>query len=196
MAQATATAIAGDTGGGPNTSAPKDNAATGQAPGLPNWLTLRGQFRGRFEGQTGIGFEPGNNDADFLSRLRLDLSIKPLPWLRMYVQGQDSRAGGYNNRTAAVQDPLELRLAYLEVGNSEQGGVTARVGRQEMSYGGGRLFSAAEWGNTARTFEGATLSLFRWQMKLDLLTASVIQPDMSRFDRHKPGEVSVYPAPI
>lgn len=93
-------AIAGEDSS--RTTAP-DNATVSHVRVHPDWFSLHGQFRGRLEGPAGNAFEPGNNDVDFLSRLRLDLAIKPLSWMRIHVQGQDSRAAGYDNRTASVQ---------------------------------------------------------------------------------------------
>jgi hypothetical protein len=62
------------------------------------------------------------------------------------------------------------------------------VGRQEFSYGGGWLLSPSDWSNTTRTFDGAVWSVKQSGVKVDLFTASVIQADPNRFDRHKPGE--------
>src|SRR5215468_5361807 len=61
---------------------------------LPDWLGFSGQYRGRFEGQTGRDFIPGNNDFYYLSQLRLDLNIRVCSQLRVMLEGQDSHAPG------------------------------------------------------------------------------------------------------
>src|SRR5216683_85182 len=57
---------------------------------LPDWLRIGGEYRGRLEGPTGIGFS-GTNDFYFLDRLRVKLGIKPKEWLLFYGEVQDSR---------------------------------------------------------------------------------------------------------
>jgi hypothetical protein len=49
---------------------------------LPKWLQLGGEYRARVEGFTGSGFKVNTEDAYLLSRLRLNMTIRPESWLK------------------------------------------------------------------------------------------------------------------
>src|SRR5215831_7905337 len=108
---------------------------------LPSWLELGLQARGRIEAPLGIGFAPGSDDVYYSSRLRFNMGVKPAPWLRFFTQVQDSRAPGYDSGPvpSSVYNPWELRQGYVELSPSERLGLQARVGRQELHFGSGRL---------------------------------------------------------
>jgi hypothetical protein len=163
-------------------------AADGPDPA--RWLSFGAQVRGRLEAPGGIGFKPDSNDTYYLNRLRFDVTVKPASWLRLFAQGQDTRAYFYDSGkpSGSMQDPWELRQGYAEIGGGETKGVKLRAGRQELIYAGGWLAATADWGITARVFDAAVLSLYRPGVKADLFASSVVQPDPERFDRHKPGE--------
>jgi hypothetical protein len=174
-----------------DTASQPTNAAVDQPlekSAWPKWLKLGVVERNRMEAPFGVGFKKGADQLYDLNRFRLDVTIKPVSWLQFYAQGQDTRAFAYQNAGGSMQDPVDLRQAYVQVGDGERNGYMARVGRQEMTYASGWLFSPADWGNTGRTLDGAVLSYRHSGLKVDLLTASVVQADPSSFDRHKPGD--------
>jgi len=141
----------------------------------------------RTEGRTGIGFEKGSDDLYFLSRLRLDVGIKATPWLKLFVQGQDSRSPGNLRSNSRVRDPLDLRQAYFELSAAAQGWIKVKVGRQELRYGSERLISPADWGNAARTFDAAKLTLGNPDTNVDIFAASVVQIDTKALNRRRDG---------
>src|ERR1700757_1166288 len=55
---------------------------------LPDWFRIGGQYRGRVEGPTGIGFA-STNDSYYLERIRLHMGIQPKDWLLFYGEAQD-----------------------------------------------------------------------------------------------------------
>src|ERR1700675_4611370 len=57
---------------------------------LPSWLRIGGEYRGRLEGPTGIGFN-STDDFYFLDRLRVKLGINPKEWLLFFGEVQDAR---------------------------------------------------------------------------------------------------------
>jgi hypothetical protein len=157
---------------------------------LPSRLTLGGQIRGRFELPWGAGYASGAEDFYFASRIRLDLGVRVTPWSRLFIQTQDSRLTGYETgaRPASMQNPLDVRQLYVELGKAEGSGVRLRAGRQELNYGGGWLVSAADWGNTSRVFDAAVMSATFAGFRGDAFAGSVVLADGGRLDRHKPGE--------
>jgi hypothetical protein len=155
---------------------------------LPPWLHLGGQIRGRFEYPTGASMVNAGSDGYYLSRLRVELGIKPVSWLTFFAQAQDARTGAYNTPApTTMHDPLDLRQAYVSVAREGPVTATLRAGRQELAFGGERLIGPSDWG-MSRTFDALDLSLVHGRARLDLLAGSPVLIDSSRFDRHKPGE--------
>lgn len=142
---------------------------------LPPWLKLSGEFRTRVEGRTGFSFQPNNNDAYGLFRTRLNLELIPVPWLDIFGQAQDAHAIGYDNGRplATIEDPLDLRQAYIRFGNPK-GWIKFTVGRQLLSYGDQRLIGPLDWTNVSRSFDAARLELGTDNYKVDLFAASVV----------------------
>jgi hypothetical protein len=87
-----------------------------------------------------------------------------------------------------MQDPFDLRQAYIQIGNPEGSAPMFRIGRQELAYGAGRLIASGEWSATTKTFDVARFSLHTGAGTFDLVGGSVVQADPDGFDRHKPGE--------
>jgi hypothetical protein len=173
------------------TTQPSTNVAEqppAESSAWPKWLKFGAVVRNRMEAPFGVGFKKGADQLYDLNRVRLDVTIKPASWLQFLVQGQDTRAFGYTSPSGSLQDPVDLRQAYVQVGDGERSGYMARVGRQEMTYAGSWLFSPSDWGNTGRTMDGAVVSYKRSGLKVDVLTASAMLLDGTRFDRHRPGD--------
>jgi hypothetical protein len=162
---------------GAQTSGPAPLAVDGQ---LTPWLQVRGEFRARIEGFTGGGFAD-NSDAYWMDRFRLNATVNPTTSMKFVVQVQDARAFDKTagSQAAPLRDTLDLRMAYGEFGSTN----TVRIGRQELVFGEQRLIGHLSWLNTARTFDGARVTLKRKGLQLDAFAASVvtIQPDL--FDR-------------
>ena len=171
----------------PSAEAP---ASPKQAPAAskeewPGWLVVGGELRGRGEMFTSIGFREGVEDLYYLSRVRLNASIQPRPWLRFFAQAQDSQALGYNSRPfpSNITDSIDLRQAYVELGFTKAEPWGLRVGRQELIFGEERLIGASNWGNVARTFDAARLTYTRGQARFDWFASSVVVAVNNRFNR-------------
>jgi hypothetical protein len=154
---------------------------------LPAWIQVGGQIRARFESPSGIGFSDRSDDY-LLTRLRLNVLVKPTPWLKMFAETQDSRATGYNKPVpSSTGNTLDLRQAYFEVSGEGKQSPMVRVGRQEIQLGGGRLIGLSDWGNWGMMVDGARAAVSNQDVRLDVFTFSPVQADDSRFDRHKAG---------
>ncbi len=151
---------------------------------LPPWFKLGAELRGRGEWWRGMGHVPGADDDYYLHRLRLQASIEPAPRLALFIEVQDAQAPGANRRhLAGAVNTLDLRQAYVAVGNRDKGPVRLLVGRQELALGAERLVGAANWGNVARTFDALRLTLQGREFRLDAFAAALTPAVIGRFDR-------------
>lgn len=156
---------------------------------LPKWLQLGGEYRARLEGFTGGGFKTNTEDAYLLSRLRLNLTIRPQSWLKFGFQGQDARVFWKNQHPAAPpsQDTFDLRQVYVEVGDVEKSKASFRGGRQELAFGDERLIGNSNWTNTARSFDALRGTLRGGRYHVDLFAARVVKQQDGEFDWSTPG---------
>jgi hypothetical protein len=124
-----------------------------------------------------------------LSRLRLDLTFTPTTWFDAFVQAQDSEPLGITpaHITTSVKDVFDLRQAYLQFQNGENGWFRFRVGRQELRYGQERLVGVSDWTNAPRVFDGFRLVLGSNKNHVDLFSASVVVNNPVAFDNHSGG---------
>jgi hypothetical protein len=157
---------------------------------IPSWLCFSGEFRDRAEGRTAYSFKPSVDDAYDLTRLRLNLEVTPQKWVRVFIQGQDTRALGIDASrvSSSLKDIFDLRQAYIEIKTGERDGVSLRVGRQELIFGAEHLVGASDWTNTARSFDGVRLGLAQGRARVDIFAASVVAINMTSFDQHIPGQ--------
>ena len=156
---------------------------------LPDWLQVGGLYRARFEGFLGRNFTHGENDIHFLNRLRFDLTVRATRWMRFVLEGQDSRT--YFNRSVPnappFANPMDLRLGYLQLGDSDQSPVSLRAGRQDLNFGEQRLLGNFNWINVGRSFDAVRLTLRHNRYRLDAFASSVVIPTSTGFDRPQTG---------
>jgi hypothetical protein len=151
----------------------------------PKWLSLRGEFRDRMEGGSNIGFTSGRDDLYNLSRFRFDVAVKPNPLFSVLVQAQDARVErkDIGSITSPFRDTFDLRQAYADIGNTQTGPFTLRVGRQEMFFGEQRLVGHLTWVNGARSFDGVRATFRTKGFKLDAFGTSVVRILDDQFDK-------------
>lgn len=158
---------------------------------LPSWLRFGGEYRGRFEGYSGGGFKPDTTDAYWLSRVRLNLTIRPVSWFRIYAEGQDARAIAKQPGQPPYENVWDIRQAFAELGDAEKGIFAVRVGRQEINYGDQRLVGSSNWTNTARTFDAvraiANFAMPAAAVRLEVFAASVVNVVDDTWDHHQQG---------
>ncbi len=164
-------------------------SASAEALHLPVWLQVGGQIRGRFEDPSGTSLLKNTANGYYLSRIRLNVGVRPTSWLRFFAEAQDARAGGYDTSPApnTLYNPVDLRQAYLQASYNGVVDVVARAGRQELAFGGERLIGPADWG-ISRSFDAVDIAVSRAGAKVDLFAGSSVLIDPTRLDRHKPGE--------
>ena len=97
-------------------SAPRDDVSRYANAELPSWMRIGGEERLRVEESGGTAFKPAGNGY-LLQRLRLNLDLTPLPWLKFSFQAQDSRVFFTNVSPApsSQKDPMDLRLGFVQL---------------------------------------------------------------------------------
>lgn len=157
--------------------------------GLPKWLSFGGEYRARLEGFSGGGFRSGNSDAYLLNRVRLNMKLAPASWMKFTFQAQDARVLGRNaGAVPPYKDSIDLRMAYVELGDVEKKTFAAKVGRQELVFGEQRLVGHVSWLNTARTFDAVMGSFHHGNIRVDAFAASVVNIRDGEFNRHRDGD--------
>ncbi|MEO7142095.1 MAG: alginate export family protein [Bryobacteraceae bacterium] len=143
---------------------------------LPYWLRFTGEERLRLEGFSGGGFQPDNSDGYLLNRFRFNMKLLPASWLKFQFQVEDSRVWFKDQKPYGppYQNTWDLRVAYVELGNTEKGLAGLRVGRQELSFGDERLVGPSPWSNTPRTFDAARGTLRHGKFRVDIFASSVV----------------------
>lgn len=128
----------------------------------------------RFRGETrsGNGVNPEGVDSFALSRLRLNLGLRPAKHVGVVVQAQDARVAGLDPGGNPLRfHNLGFRQLYVAFGH-ESGPVTLRAGRQELDYFEGRLIGARGWSNTTPVWDGGKLILRRGEDSVDVFAVS------------------------
>ena len=148
------------------------DSGAGSAPAPPR-LEIGGELRVRSEIRRGNGTDAPEVDDFALSRLRLNLGIRPSRQVRFFFQVQDSRVAGLasGRNRLRFRNPVDFRQAYVAVGR-ESGPLTLYAGRQELDYFQGRLIGGRNWSNTTPVWDGAKLTLRRGTDSVDVIAVA------------------------
>jgi len=167
---------------------PQTPVSTEVNKGLPTWLRFSGEERVRMENQNGVSFKDAG-DLFLLNRLRLDMEVRPVSWLRFRFESEDARVFGQNTlpAPASQKDAMDLRMGYVQVG-TEEGLVMFQGGRMPLTFGEGRILTDAVWSNVGRTFDAERLSLHGGPVRVDLFSGIAAKVDPLAFDQPTPGE--------
>ncbi|MEW6757063.1 MAG: alginate export family protein [Acidobacteriota bacterium] len=135
------------------------------AQGLLMWEDGEGSLkflleeRARWEIRRDADFKEDIEDSNAFvgNRLRAGLDLQLGTAFRAFAEGQDSRHWGADAAAAKISGRYsDLRQAYVEVrGLGGVGGLSTRLGRQELAYGEERLVGAFGWSNVGRSFDAA-----------------------------------------
>lgn len=180
-----------------------------QDPYINQW-DIGGNFRARYENRQGYGIPGIPGSVDFraqgvsvnnnyvLTRTRLRVGYTD-KWWNALVEGQSSTANNDDRYAYAnvppvpgtlrykgngpESDTIDLHQAYVTVGNHKEFPLSAKVGRQELSYGEERLIGAFNWNNIGRAFDAAKV---RWQnewFSADFFSGRPVVPQDGQFDQ-------------
>ena len=155
---------------------------------LPSWIRIGGEYRDRFEGPQGIGFN-GTNDYYLLDRFRLRAVIQPKPWLGFHGEVQDTRIF-FNHHTSngnPYEDSWTLWQAYPQIGSSTEGWADVLAGRQVLRFGDERVIGPSEWTNVTRTFDVARIDFHHPGYKVSVFSSSVVPGENTDLHNAVPG---------
>ncbi len=153
--------------------------------GLPRWLTIGGEVRGRMELDQGVGFS-GTDNSYYLHRARLDVGIRLHDQVQFSFQIQDSRAPGWDTSPRAptsVRNAADVRLMNLRVGDAGEGALELVAGRQALVFGSKRLVSTSNWGNVCPAFDGVRLTQHVGNLRVHYLAAAQVRSLDDGLDR-------------
>ena len=126
------------------------------------------------------GVNAVTDDGWLLQRIRIGMMLKPVPWLKIYGQAQDSREF-FSGRPlipgasgAEGDDSFDLRQAYVDISDFSKCPWGLKVGRQILSYGDERLVGAFDWNNFGRTFDAAKLTYKTKGFTMDVFTSTPV----------------------
>jgi hypothetical protein len=155
---------------------------------LPEWLQLRGEFRGRLEGARHAGFSTTREDLYWLNRFRVGATVTPIPLLALHAELQDARVArkDLGPTGAPFAATLDVRQAHTSLGTDDST-LAARIGRQELAFGEQRLVGHVSWLNAARTFDAARVTVRRPGVVIDAFASSVVRILTDELDRSGQG---------
>lgn len=149
-------------------------------------LSFGGELRERFEWvrNPAFGFGGVGEDSVSLHRLLLQVDIR---WdqARVFVQVGNHLATRRDfGRQQTDVDRMDLQQGFLDLsadlGVHECG--TLRLGRQEISFGSGRLVSAREGPNVRRSFDGARGFIVADDYRVDAFAVRPVRLETGNFD--------------
>ena len=152
------------------------------------WASFGGQVRERVEVWDNFGFAPANDDTFTLSRCRLYGDLHIGPDVRLFVEGRSAHSSDRDlpgGKRPVDVDQCDLLNAFLEVTpfRSDDTSLTFRGGRQELTFGSGRLVASADWLNTRRTFDAASAILKHGPWTVTAFWGRVVVVDRFHFNR-------------
>ena len=155
---------------------------------LPDWLCFTGGYRARFEAYSGNNFMPQASDSYFLTRFRFGLLLKPASWFKVYTELQDADAFLKNQPLVPpYQETWDLRRAYVDIGNIQEGRIGIRAGRQDLNFGDGRLVGTSYWRNASRGFDAVQVATNWAWISATAFAASQVIIHANGLSHHQPG---------
>jgi len=154
---------------------------------LPDWLCFTAGYRTRFEGYSGNNFL-SSSDEYLLTRFRLGALISPASKFKIFVETQDTDAFFKTPpRAPPYQETWDLRRAYVDLGNVQEGHWGFRVGRQDLNFEDGRLVGTSYWRNASRGWD-AVEAVTNWsRVSLTAFAASPVVLYSNGLSHHQQG---------
>lgn len=149
--------------------------ACAQDAKLPSWLSLGAEYRFRLDTFVSSGLRDRGDDTFAVGRFRLTTEFIPFSWARVLFQVQDARVFWRDLGPAVppYHDGVDLRQAYLQLGDAEKHPFSFRVGRQALRFGERRLITDSTWRNVSRSYDALRATIKHGDFRVDAFAASV-----------------------
>lgn len=128
-------------------------------------IKINGMLRIRPEFLYNKNFIAGNESTYIGQKVWLSIGKDFTPNSKIFFRIQDARqwgsyAGGQGGLTTAnEQESLDLREAWLQVGDMFDGNLALQLGRMRLIYGDQRLVGSLDWTDVGRSFDGLRLKI-------------------------------------
>lgn len=150
------------------------------------YFSLGGEVRERYEftDDPAWGDDPQDRRGVFLQRYTIHADIHAGKRLRLFTQLLSALTNGRNGGPSPVdENELKVENTFVDLAFplKETSSLIVRGGRQELSYGAGRIVDVREGPNVRRTFDGGRLlfDLPGWQV--DILAVRPVEDDPGLF---------------
>lgn len=143
------------------------------------------ELRGRTELESFVIAGKDERSLANLARFRFKTEYTPFSWLRFTAHLQDSRTLTGPRIVGPLQDNhADAQHVYGDIGNSQDGSWSLRIGRQPLALGDERLVGAdGFWCNRSQRFDGFRGTLRRGPLRWDLFSASPVEVNVDGPDR-------------
>jgi hypothetical protein len=124
-------------------------------------LSLGGELRERFEyySEPAFGLRGLDEDSCLLHRLMLSADLHAGQYFHPFLQlGNHLKTGKQAARSPSDVDEFDVQQAFVDLILNAPVKLMLRAGRQEITFGSGRLVSVREGANVRRSFDGARLT--------------------------------------
>ena len=157
-------------------------------------VKLGGQSRYRFELRDDFTLNDATYEDDAINmlrnRLNLDINWAPapeVPSIRVFAEGQEAHSFAESdvNQNNTFVNEIDLRQLFVELKSPwKELPLTAKAGRQVLSYGDERFVGGLEWTNTARVFDAVKLVLnpYAW-LQVDAFVSQVVRVEPEGADK-------------
>lgn len=158
-----------------------------------SYVSFGARLRERFERNDALffGVEGASADSYLLHRLQVHADVHFDKRWRAFIQVEDVRAPFKAVIGGADENPLDLRLGFLDYRDTLAGGnLTLRIGRQDLDVGSERFISGREGPNVRQSFDALWSD---WEAGPWHLAAFVTRPALHEwhalFDDRSNGDV-------
>lgn len=144
-----------------------------------------GEVRGTYQYWGNENLDTTDTEDDFLNykwlRTRLGVKAEIMENTSAYVQIQDSRTAGSEQGVYDADgtgffgsEGLDVHQAYVMLDKLWDSPFSLKLGRQELTYGDGRLIGTDDWSNTGTAFDAAKLMFNQGRVSLDLFSGQLV----------------------
>ncbi len=146
-------------------------------------VNVSGEIRYRTDNLENYGYSNLGENNDTYLRSRLNFGFNQYENVKAILQFQDTRMLGEGMSASGDESNISLHQGYVYIDNLLEYPISLKLGKYEVNYGNGRLFSGYDWDKVGRTFEGATITYYKPSFSLDLFNFKLsdlnLNPDIS-----------------